>query len=174
MQLLVAHLPRLVVVAMLGVMLISCSSTGQSPVLESSKLDLTIVANDNVNPDDKGRASPIMVHVYELKTDAAFQEADFFTLQKRGKLTLGADILAEDEIVLRPGESTTVRRKAHPDTTAIGVLAGYRQLSTSTWRVVYKLKPAPEAAWYRAVIPANKVKLKIDLHANDIKITELD
>jgi len=174
MRLPLYYLSRLALMALFGALLAACSSTGLPPPLEQSKLDLTIVAADDVNPDDKGRASPILVRIYELKTDGPFQEADFFTLQKQDKLTLGADLLVKDEFILRPGETKTIRRKTLPDTTAIGVLAGYRELGTATWRVVYKLKPAPEAAWYRAVMPANKAKLRIELQTNDIKITELD
>lgn len=174
MRLPVIHLLRLVVIAMLGALLGACSSTGQPAPLEPSKLDLTVVASDDVNPDDKGRAAPIMVRIYELKTDVAFQEADFFSLQKQDKLILGADMLARNEFILRPGETRTIQRKTHPNTTAIAFLAGYRQLGTATWRTVYKLKPAPEAAWYRAVLPAYKAILKIDLQTSDIKITERD
>lgn len=177
MRLLFSSFPRLTratAVAVSGVLLCACSSTGLPTPLEKSKLELAIAASDHLNLDDKGRASPLMVRIYELKTDVAFQEADFFTLQQQDKLILGTDLLAKDEIILRPGETRVIRRKSHPDTTAIGVLAGYRQLSSATWRVVYKLKPAPEAAWYRAVIPANKVKLDIALQANDIRIAERD
>lgn len=168
------HLLRLVVVAMLGALLGACGSTGQPAPLEPSKLDLTVVASNDVNPDDKGRAAPILVRIYELGIDAAFQEADFFSLQTQDRATLGADMLARDEFILRPGETRTIQRKTHPNTTAIGFLAGYRQLGAATWRAVYKLKPAPEAAWYRAVLPANKATLKIDLQTSDIRITERD
>jgi len=167
-------LPRLLVVAMLGALLAACSSVNVPPPLEQSKLELTIVAADDVNPDDKGRASPILIRIYELKSDGPFQEADFFTLQKQDKLTLGADMLAKDEFILRPGQTKFIRRKTQPDTTAIGILAGYRQLGTAVWRIVYKLNPAPEAAWYRMVVPANKTKLNIELQTNDINLTALD
>lgn len=166
------HLPCLAAVAMLGILLAACSSTGRPAPLEPVKLDLAIVASDQVNLDDKGRGSPIQVRIYEFRLAVPFQEADFFTLQKQDQLILGADMLVKDEYILRPGEIKNIRRMTHPDTTVIGVLAGYRQLGTATWRAVYKLSPAPEAAWYRAVMPLNKIKLKIDLQTNDIKITE--
>ena len=174
MQLSVFHFSRFVLVVLVSFCISACASSGYPPPLEASKLELAIVASDAVNPDEKGRSSPILVRVYELKNDAVFQESDFFTLQKQDKLTLGSDLLTKDDFILRPGETKTIRRKTYPDTTAIGILAAYRQLNTSTWRIVHKLKPAPEVVWYRAFIPANKVKLKIDLQANDIKITELD
>ena len=158
---------------MLSSLLCGCSGTASAPLLEASKLELRIVVGDNVNLDDKGRAAPIEVRIYELKSEGVFQQTDFFTLQKQDTLALGADLLLKDEFVFLPGESRTIHRKSQPQTIAIGVLAAYRQLGTATWRGIYKLKPAP-AAWYRAVLPNNKVKLNIELQANDIKIRELD
>jgi type VI secretion system protein VasD len=76
-----------------------------------------------------------------------------------------------DEFILRPGDKQTLRRTANPEAVAIGVLAGYRELGQSVWRVTYKLAAAPDAAWYRK---ANKAKLKIYLDQQAITITELD
>ena len=39
-----------------------------------------INADPSVNPDRGGRPSPIVVRVYELKSVAAFNSADFFSL----------------------------------------------------------------------------------------------
>lgn len=133
---------------------------------------LHIEAGTSVNPDERGRAAPIMVRVYELKSPTAFENADFFTLQSDGKKALGDDVLASDEFLLRPGDTQDIRRKSNPATTAIGVLAGYRDLGKSVWRAVYKLPAAPDVAWYRAVIPENKAKLTIRLDQRAVSMTE--
>ncbi|MDH6168955.1 type VI secretion system VasD/TssJ family lipoprotein [Variovorax boronicumulans] len=78
-----------------------------------------------------------------------------------------------DEFILRPGDVKTIRRKSHPDLAAIGVVAGYRDLAQAHWRVVQKIDPAPEVAWYRSVLPANKVRLRIDLQAKGIQLIPL-
>lgn len=140
---------------------------------EQTKLDITVTADAGVNPDDKGRAAPIMVRVYELKSADTFEAADYFSLNGNDKAVIGADLLVRDEFILRPGDVRTIRRKSHPDLTAIGVIAGYRDLAQADWRAVQKLDPAPEVAWYRAVLPANKVELKIDLQAKGIQLTPI-
>jgi type VI secretion system protein VasD len=38
---------------------------------------------------------------------------------------------------------------------------------------VQKIDPAPEVAWYRSVLPANKLRLQIDLQAKGIQLTPL-
>lgn len=157
--------------ALAAVLLSACASSGAPAVKEQSKLDFTIRASADVNSTGK-RASPLQVRIYELKSDLAFQDADFLTLQTGDKILLGGDLLARDEYILRPGASQAIRRKSSPDAVAIGVLAAYHDLPNAIWRAVYKLPAAPDAAWYRAVLPANKVKLDIALESNEIKITE--
>ena len=140
---------------------------------ESTKLALTISADANVNPDAVQHASPIKVRVYELKDSATFADTDYFTLDANEKICLAGDLLAKDEYILRPSETQKIERKSNSQTTAIGILAGYRDLPNSIWRVIYKLPPAPEAAWFRFAIPANKTTLKIQLQAQGIVIAEV-
>ena len=121
------------------------------------KLDLSISAKANVNPDEKGRASPVLVRVYELKTEAAFVNADYFLLDKSDTTALAQDLLARDEFVLRPGETRNVERKLQEGARILGFLVGYRDLGKAQWRAVHVLPSAPRSAWYRSVIPASEV-----------------
>lgn len=139
---------------------------------EQTKLVLSIEAAAGVNPDTSLRPSPIKVRIYELKDSGSFAEADYFSLDTSDKVTLAADMLAKDEFIMRPGESRSIERKSNAQTTAIGVLAGYRDLPSSTWRVVHKLKEAPAASWMRALLPANRADLLIQLQPQGIALTE--
>ena len=141
-------------------------------VKEQTKLNLLIEASAGVNPNTSERASPIKVRIYELKDSASFSEADYFSLDGTDKATLAADLLAKDEFILRPGENKRIQRKSNPQTTAIGVLAGYRDLPNATWRAVHKLKPAPEASWMRFVIPSPKLELTVQLQPQGIVLIE--
>ncbi len=138
---------------------------------EQTSLDITVSAASDVNADEKGRAAPILVRVYELKSEAVFETADYFSLQNNDKAVLGGDLLTREEFIFRPGDTKTIRRKSHPDLTVIAVLAGYRELANSDWRAVQKIAPAPESVWYRVVLPANKSKLQIQLQAQGVRIT---
>ena len=141
-------------------------------VKEQTKLLLNIEAASGVNPDSSLRPSPIKLRIYELKDPGSFSEADYFSLDTSDKITLAADMLAKDEFILRPGESRIIERKSHPQTTAIGVLAGYRDLPNANWRAVYKLKEAPAASWMRVLLPANKAELLIQLQPQGIAVSE--
>ena len=104
-------------------------------------LKATITADAGVNPDGRGRASPVVLRVYELKTAATFNRADFFSLWDREKETLGTELVARDEVQLRPGESKTIERKVDADTQLVAVVAAYRDLESTTWRASIALKP---------------------------------
>ncbi|MDQ7998142.1 MAG: type VI secretion system lipoprotein TssJ [Luteibacter sp.] len=140
---------------------------------EQTSLHITVGADAGVNPDDKGRAAPILVRVYELKSEATFESADYFSLDANDKAVMAGDLLVRDEFILRPGEVKTIQRKSHPDIGAVGVIAGYRELAQADWRAVQKIDPAPEVAWYRSVLPANKVRLQVQLQPKGIRLTPI-
>ncbi|EMN1927514.1 type VI secretion system lipoprotein TssJ [Burkholderia ambifaria] len=148
----------------------ACASSGEPKPKEPIRLDMRVNARPDVNPDDRGRAAPIVVRIYELKNDGAFNAADFFTLQTRDKTALADDVVKRDELQLRPGEHQTLVRRPDPVTTTIGVIAAYRDLPNAVWRAVYTMPAAPDKAWYRVFTP--KLKLTIDLEAKAVKITE--
>ncbi|EAO3721628.1 type VI secretion system lipoprotein TssJ, partial [Salmonella enterica] len=72
---------RLCAVAMpFALLLLSgCGSSDALPDLESQRLDLSVKASDKVNPDNQKKAAPIEIRVYELKNDAAFTTADYWS-----------------------------------------------------------------------------------------------
>ena len=149
--------------------LTACASGDPKPK-DPIPLNLTVTAAAGVNLDERGRAAPIVVRIYELKNDGAFNAADFFTLQDREKTVLADDVVKRDQLELRPGEHRAIVRTPDSATTAIGVVAAYRDLANSVWRAVYAMPPVPKPAWYRFSTP--KLALAIDLDANAIRISE--
>ena len=103
---------------------------GSSPPL----LQGAIKVDPTTNPDLRGRPSPIVVRVYELKSLAAFSSADFFSLFEKESETLGGDLVGREEYDLRPAESRPYQRQLQPDTKFIGVVAAFRDLENSRWR----------------------------------------
>lgn len=160
----------LTVATLTSVVLLSACASGEPKPKEPIRLEMTVAAKADVNPDDRGRAAPIVVRLYELKNDNAFKAADFFTLQTQEKTVLGDDVVKRDEVQLRPGDHQTIVRRPDPATTAIGVIAAYRDLPNSVWRTVYTMPIAPDKAWYRFF--TSKLKLKIDLEAKAVGIEE--
>jgi len=153
----------------LALLLAACASGDPKPH-EPLQMNLTVNAATTVNPDDQGRAAPIVVRVYELKTDNAFKAADYFSLHDKDKTVLADDLVKRDEFMLRPGEHRTIRRTTDPATTTLGILAEYRDLPHTVWRTTHVLPTTPEKAWYRFSSP--KLNLTINLDATAIRITD--
>jgi type VI secretion system protein VasD len=93
-----------------------------------------LVADAGVNPDINGRASPIVVKLYEMKSLAAFNSADFFSLFNKDQETLGAELVAREDLQLRPAENRKIERQIQDETRYFGVVAAFRDLERARWR----------------------------------------
>ena len=126
-------LPLLVVLVLLG----GCSNL--SPFSTLTKLDLTLAASDEVNPDLHGRPSPVVVQLFELKHPVAFENADFFTLYGHAEQALPKDWVSSEELELRPGEQVALKLRSEPQSRYVGIIAAYRDLPHVQWRWVLAL-----------------------------------
>jgi type VI secretion system protein VasD len=124
----------------LAVALAACSSTPPPPKPTSVKA--TVQAAANVNPDVRKRASPLVVRIYELKSTAAFEAADFLSLYDRDQATLGADMVSREEFTMRPGESRPWEKVLGPEVRFIGVMAAYRDIERARWKTLVTVKAA--------------------------------
>jgi type VI secretion system protein VasD len=117
--------------------LVACGGGPPKPTAAKAEL----VAAADVNPDAGGRASPIVVRVYQLKEAGAFSGADFFTLFEKEQETLGASLLGREEFALQPGEKRELEIKVAPEAQFVAAAAAFRDIRNAKWRV---LTPAPE------------------------------
>ena len=100
------------------------------------KAPMTIAASADTNPDASGRPSPVVVRVYQLKTDAAFTGADFFALFDDDQKVLGAELISRDEFVLAPAERRTMDVTVSGETRYVGAIAAFRDIRNAQWRVL--------------------------------------
>lgn len=123
----------------LAVALAACSSPPPPP--KPTVVAATVQASANVNPDARKRASPVVVRIFELKSSAAFDAADFLSLFERDQATLAAEMGSREEFVLRPGDSKPWEKKLDPDVRFIGVIAAFRDIEHARWKVLVPVKP---------------------------------
>src|SRR3546814_14263793 len=88
--------------------------------------EIAITATADANPDDRGRASPVLVRVYRLASPTAFENADYYQIVDAAPATLGASLIGMEEIVVAPGEVERMTRPLEPNAGHLGVIAGYR------------------------------------------------
>lgn len=134
------------------------SGCGSAPKPVVTPVSLTLVAGPDVNPDVRGRASPVSVRVYALKTPGSFESADFFSLFDKEQATLGAELVQREEALLRPGDTRSLQLTLSADVKALAFMAAYRDLDRARWREV------------RPVTPGQPVNLRVMFGARQIRI----
>ncbi|WP_180735457.1 type VI secretion system lipoprotein TssJ [Paraburkholderia sp. PGU19] len=135
---------RAVGIAFAGVTAISlsgCAATERSLPIPYA---ITFHVAPDVNPDNAARPSPIVLQIFRLKSAAGFDGADYFSLQGKTQGAVGDELLGVDRLILRPGESRTVRYSGDLDARNVGVVAGYRALERACWKLIVPLPVAKE------------------------------
>lgn len=98
------------------------------------KAPMTIAATADANPDASGRPSPVVVRVYQLKSETAFNAADFFALFDDDQKVLGEELISRDEFVLAPAERRTIDVALSVEARFVGAIAAFRDIRNSQWR----------------------------------------
>jgi type VI secretion system protein VasD len=118
-------------------MLAACAAKPPKPEPARARL----VASEQVNPDASGRASPIVVRLFQLRDDDAFATAEFFDLYQKEKEVLGESLVVRQEYVLAPGETRDLEIPLDKQARYLGVIAAFRDIRAAQWRAVTR---APE------------------------------
>lgn len=150
------RLSRVLVWVSVFVAALALTACASKPVV--SQVKLSIAAGADVNPDARNRPSPITVRVYALKSAAAFEAADFFSLFEKDAVVLGAEVVSREELLMRPGDSKPLEMKLPPEAKALAVFAAYRDLDRARWRAV------------RVIEVGKAVNLQIKVAARQISI----
>lgn len=145
-----------------------CASSGPARIPSSG----SIVAASNVNPNPEGRASPIVVRIYELHSAKVFQTADFFSLYGHGAKTLGKDLLGEQEYELQPGESQKFAHKLPHGTRFVGVVAAFRNIDKANWRALAALPHKKKGLLAKAdFLSSSKVAVHVRLEHLSVSVS---
>ncbi|MDH3431239.1 MAG: type VI secretion system lipoprotein TssJ [Gammaproteobacteria bacterium] len=127
------------IIGITGIILLLSACASKPP--EDVVLKGSIVAVEAVNPDGQGRPSPLVIKIYQLQSKDKFELADFFALFDQADATLGADMLAVEDIMMTPGEVRPYEGAIDPTTRFIGVVGAYRDINQAKWKAVI---PMPE------------------------------
>lgn len=119
----------------------------------------TITAAANLNPSATQRPSPLVLRIYELRSDAAFEKADFITLYQSEQAAIGPDLVLKDEFVLTPGENRPYERTLSIETRYLAIFGAYRNVERAVWRAI------------TAVPPGKSLKLAIRADSQALSLT---
>jgi type VI secretion lipoprotein, VC_A0113 family len=101
-------------------------------------LHLDITARDGLNNNDRGNALATVVRIYQLKDRKAFDSTDYPSLFATDSEAIRADLVAEKDVRVRPGESITIDMPMEEKSEFVAVAAMFLSpdQKNDTWRVV--------------------------------------
>lgn len=101
--------------------------------------ELTIIADKKLNPAADGRASPLVIRIYQLTETAKFDNSDFFALYENDQTLLAKDLLSQTELEITPGQELKTQLELKADTRFIAILAAFRDLDNAQWKDITTL-----------------------------------
>ncbi len=130
-----AHRGVLVATCLMAALLSACAAGPPEPAATAG----LITSAPMINPDRDGVAKPVMVRIYQLKTAGTFETADFFALQGDPAAVLGPDLLASEDMVVRPASKLSFESSLDPMARFVGVTAAFRDIDNAQWRALVEL-----------------------------------
>ncbi len=103
---------------------------------KETKLKSEIVASADINPNRHDAPQPVLIHVYYLKHEDGFKQANFSDLVAPKSPVLGDDLIRRTEQLVGPGEQVELDGKFDEATQFIGVVAEFTKIDQATWRAV--------------------------------------
>ena len=99
-------------------------------------VDVAITIGPAVNPGIDGRPLPVAVRLYLLTAAGKFEGADVFALIEREQATLGAELIAREELTFAPGSTRQVTREADSRTRFLGAIVLFRDIDRARWKTI--------------------------------------
>lgn len=101
---------------------------------------LDLVARAELNVDDKGQSSAVVIRVYQLADSKSFEAAPYESLVNDDSDTLGVSLLASKEVILKPGNALSLDIPFDSKADYVGIIALVKEpdLKANNWRILLK------------------------------------
>ena len=103
-------------------------------------LHLDLCAREAANKNAQGIALSTVVRIYQLNDRKAFDSANYQSLFAQDSTVVKADLLAQKDVWVRPGESVTIDIPLEKETQYVAVAGMFisPEQSEDSWRVVIR------------------------------------
>jgi len=122
-----------------------------------------ITTAEDLNPDYRGRPSPVGLIIFQLKSADAFNNADFFALFDPDTTALGGDLIARSQRMLQPGQSFEIEEEFDEEARFVGFVAAFRDVEHAQWRGLVEL---PQKGFFKKFF--SRKKLAIELQSLEV------
>nr|WP_227500189.1 type VI secretion system lipoprotein TssJ [Marinobacter nanhaiticus] len=107
-----------------------------------SRVDLTMLAEPDVNPNEAMQPTPINFQIIEMEDSSMIMAADFDQLLTDLEDSLGNNYIDHSDYTMLPGQFKFIEPfEIDSDTRYIGVIAFYAYPNQSQWKKVVKVDP---------------------------------
>jgi type VI secretion system protein VasD len=111
--------------------------SGPSP----TGLKLSIFADSQLNPNNAGVASPLVIKFYELAGTSAFRAASFSDLFYSADNVLKSNLLNTFSVEVIPSQKLiNPQTLLSSQTQFLGIVGGYRLIDNASWRLVWNVR----------------------------------
>lgn len=131
----ISNLANLIVATILFSILTACAIFNSG-----AEATVHIRSANYLNPNIYGHSSPVVLTIYQLKAQYAFQQADYNALTNNSGKILGGDLIDKNTIEVRPNTQMKVSQPLSPNTQYLGIVAAYRNINNATWHKVVKIE----------------------------------
>ncbi len=121
---------------LLGMILLVAYGCTNKVRCQARSLKMTVIGSDKLNPDDRGRSSPVQIKIYQLKSTARLENSSFDSMWKNDQQTLGEDLLGVTERTIFPTQETPLEIKRKDPNSQLAVMAIFRKPSGLSWRAI--------------------------------------
>lgn len=132
---------------------------------KETKLKSEVIAAESINPNRRGSAQPVKMHIYYLKHDEAFMLANFGDLTDVDSPVLADDLVRRAEILIGPGEMLELDEAFDEAAQFIGVVAEFTAIEQAAWRAVVAV---PARRWRDVLRLFQNSKLQILLDGTTV------
>lgn len=103
-------------------------------------LHLDITARSELNMDDEGRSSPVVIRIYQLKKANTFDSVSYQDLVDQDSNVLKESLLESKEIVLKTNTAIAIDIPFDKKAKVVGITAFYKEpnIKDNSWRLVLK------------------------------------
>lgn len=101
-----------------------------------SKMKVQVNADERLNQDANRQSLPVVVRLYQLTDDKAFEAAQFHALWKDDAAVLGKDLVSREEVLIQPNQEKTVVLRRLDETHYIAAMALFRDTKHNEWKVI--------------------------------------
>ncbi len=113
---------------------------------EVQVVTLDIYAADNLNPNENGNPRPVVVKLYQLKSDMKLNNATYDDVLLREKDVLGEDVAKVDDVEVYPNDLVQVRFERIKEASHLAGVALFHSPKGTSWKTFFEFPLPPGEA----------------------------